>query len=66
MGDLQEAVEPMAEALRSGEPLEVADRATIAMWLESLANGLERLDTLVHALEAKIVTREHLDELVSC
>jgi hypothetical protein len=63
VGDLQESIAPMAEALRSDEPLEIADRNQIAMWLESMAYGLEHLDTLVHALEAKMITREHLAEL---
>jgi hypothetical protein len=63
MGDLQEAVVPMTEALRSGEPLEVADRTQIAMWLETMASSLERLDALVCAIEVKLVTRAHLAEL---
>jgi hypothetical protein len=63
MGDLQESIAPMAEALRSNEPLEMADRATIAMWLESMAYGLARLDTLMSGIEGKIVSSEQVAEL---
>ena len=63
MGDLQESIAPMAWALRSGESLAMPDRAQRPMWLESMANGLERLDNLMYAIEAKIVTRTQLGEL---
>jgi hypothetical protein len=63
MGDLQEAVSPMVETLRSSEPLEPADRNTIAFWLESIANGLERLDTLMSGIEAKVCTQGQIAEL---
>jgi hypothetical protein len=63
MGDLQEAVAPMVQTLRSNEPLEPADRSQLIMWLETFAGSLERLDTLMSAIEARIVTREHLAEL---
>jgi hypothetical protein len=63
MGDLQDSVAVMVEHLRSTEPIEPADRDIIAMWLQSMAYGLEHLDTLMHAMEAKVVTRDHLTEL---
>jgi hypothetical protein len=62
MGDLQEAVAPMVQTLRSNEPLEPTDRNQLIMWLETFAGSLERMDTLMSAIEAKIVTREHLAE----
>jgi hypothetical protein len=63
MGDLQEAVAPMVQTLRSGEPLEPTDRNQLIMWLESMAGSLERLDTLMSAIESKITSRAHIDEL---
>lgn len=53
----------MVEALRSGEELAPADRSQLIMWLETLASSLEHMDALVSAMEAKVITREHLAEL---